>query len=154
CDLLETWQQNKKAELAGGHWLRSLRPPNIHLGSPLRAVLSAGSVNSVAVSPDGLRLASGSYGTVRIWDIESGVELQTLKGHRGAVNGVVFAPDGKRLASGSDDLTIRIWDAENGAELACLCGHQEKITSVVFSPDGKRAASGSDDNTLRVWDME
>jgi len=71
-------------------------------------------VLSVAFSPDGKRIVSGSYDkTLKIWDAVSGEELQTLKGHRDPVLSVAFSPDGKRVASGSSDLTVRIWDISN-----------------------------------------
>ena len=68
-------------------------------------------VNSVAFSPDGRTLASGSADhTIRLWDVRTGRELQTLTGHRNIVNSVSFSPDGQTLASGSYDSTIRLWD--------------------------------------------
>ena len=66
-------------------------------------------VNSVVFSPDGKRVASGSWDiTVRLWDAESGEAVVMLEGHRDYVNSVVFSPDGKRVASGSDDKTVRL----------------------------------------------
>ena len=68
-------------------------------------------VLSVAFSPDGSRIASGSYDkTVRLWDASSGQELAVLRGHEGSVWSVAFSPDGSRIASGSADGTVRLWD--------------------------------------------
>ncbi len=84
----------------------------------------AGAVWSVAFSPDGQRLASGSNDkTVKIWDSATGKELFTLKGHAGRVMSVAFSPDGQRLASGSNDQTVKIWDSATGKELFSLKGH-------------------------------
>ena len=59
---------------------------------------------SVAFSPDGTRLASGSGDeTVRLWDVETGEEIATLRGHEHFVYSVAFSPDGTRLASGGPD---------------------------------------------------
>ena len=69
------------------------------------------SVCSVAFSPDGTRLASGSDDqTVKLWDVRSGELVRTLSGHTSSVRSVAFSPDGTRLASGSDDQTVKLWD--------------------------------------------
>ncbi|KNB06131.1 hypothetical protein FOXG_06947 [Fusarium oxysporum f. sp. lycopersici 4287] len=111
------------------------------------------SVNSVAFSADGQRLASGSIDkTVKIWDAATGAYIQTLEGHAASVNSVVFSADGQRLASGSDDKTIKVWDAATGACLQTLEGHRNSVRSMAFSADVQRLASGSDDKTIKVWD--
>ena len=83
-------------------------------------------MRSVAFSPDGSahRLGQSTTDTLRIWDAESGAELQRLTGHEGFVTSVAFSPDGRRIVSGSRDRTLRIWDAETGAELQRLTGHK------------------------------
>jgi WD40 repeat protein/tRNA A-37 threonylcarbamoyl transferase component Bud32 len=108
---------------------------------------------SVAFSPDGGRLASGSWGhAVKIWDVATGKELFTLNGHTGVVWGVAFSRDGRRLASGSEDGTIKVWDAANGHELLTFQAHTRSIWSLAFSPDGSRLASASDDLTVTIWE--
>lgn len=58
-----------------------------------------GSVYSVAISPDGSKIVSGSWdNTIRIWDINSGSELRVLKGHEARVNSVAISPDGSNLS--------------------------------------------------------
>jgi WD40 repeat protein len=114
-----------------------------------------GPVYSVAFSPDGQRLASGSEDqTVKVWDASTGQEERTLKGSADDVCGVTFSPEGKRLASASDDGRVKVWDAQTGRETLILRGHTSVVTSVAFSPDGKRLASGSWDKTVRVWDAQ
>jgi serine/threonine protein kinase len=105
---------------------------------------------SVAYSPDGARLATGSHdGTVKIWDARTGQELLTLKGHTAEVSSVAYSPDGARLASASGDGTAKVWDARTGRELLTLKGHTAAVSSVAYSPDGARLASGCDDNTAK-----
>ena len=119
-----------------------------------------GAVSTLAFSPDGKTLASGSDDrTIRVWDVESGKEKAVLTGHSEPVRTVVFSPDGKTLASGagarsSSDRSIRLWDAESGKEKAQITGHGDSVMCVRFSPDGKTLASGSWDKTIRLWDME
>jgi WD40 repeat protein len=111
-------------------------------------------VSSIAYSPDGRRIVSGSDdGTIKVWDTERGCELRTLTGHAKAVPSIAYSPDGRRIASGSWDSTVRIWDAESGRALCIIKGDGE-VSSVAYSPDGRRIVSGSYDGTIKVWDME
>ncbi len=112
-------------------------------------------VNSVAFSPDGKKIVSGSDDrTLRLWDADTEEHLHTLTGHTNDVNSVAFSPDGKKIVSGSDDRTLRLWDADTGEQLRTITGHTSSVNSVAFSPDGKKIVSGSSDGTIRLWDAE
>ncbi|KIK62100.1 hypothetical protein GYMLUDRAFT_198501 [Collybiopsis luxurians FD-317 M1] len=121
----------------------------------LQAVLQkdTGIIRSVAFSPDGKRIVSGSFDcSVRIWDAETGEpQGQPLQGHTREVNSVAFSPDGKRIVSGSWDDSVRIWNAEAGEpQEQSLQGHTREINSVPFSPDGKRIVSGYWDDPVQI----
>jgi predicted NACHT family NTPase len=114
-----------------------------------------GTLFAVEFSPDGKLLATGGTdGVVRCWDVASGKELLTCKGHSSLVRSLAFSPNGEILASGSNDRTIRLWDCHSSECLQTLRGHSDMVRSVVFSPDGKTLASGSDDRTVKLWDCD
>ena len=72
-------------------------------------------VTSVAFSPDGLTVVSGSSDEkIKLWNVETGQEIKTLVGHVNDVTSVVFSPDGKTVVSGSWDNKIKLWSVETG----------------------------------------
>jgi hypothetical protein len=111
-----------------------------------------GWVGSVAWSPDGNQLATGSAdGKVRLWDVQTGTELKQLTGHKDSVACVRISPDGKLAASGSYDHTALLWDLASGSMRHRLTGHRGVVMSVAFSPDGKQLATASIDRTIKLW---
>jgi WD40 repeat protein len=103
---------------------------------------------------DGSQVLSGSNDrTLRLWDVATGTEIRTFKGHSDDVRSVAFAPDGSQVLSGSDDKTLKLWDVATGMEIQTFTGHSDNVTSVAYSPVLLMALSGSDDKTLKLWDL-
>ena len=111
-------------------------------------------VRSVAYSPDGLHIISGSYDhTIRIWGARTGAKVGSpLEGHTDKVSSVAYSPDGRNIISASADRSIRAWDAESGTATGKpLEGHTHTVRSIAYSSDGRHIVSGSSDNTSIVW---
>jgi WD40 repeat protein len=114
----------------------------------------------VAFSPDSQRLASaGLDKMVRLWDVTTGQEVLTLRGHADLVGRVLFSPDGQRLASASADGMVRVWDASPFGESAdrrilTVCEDGGAIYGLTFSPDSRRLASAGSDNAVKIRDAE
>lgn len=156
---LEAYRLGAEIPDTRGNILANLNSPNLLAFSNAHT----DTVKTVAVSPDGRIVASGSYDdTIIIWDIfsdpNSPKQLSKLSGHTNGIESVAFSPDSQILASGSDDNKIILWDISNPESPepfgSPLEGHTDLVWSVAFNPDGQILASGSVDNTIILWDVE
>ena len=110
-----------------------------------------GTVNKIALSPDGHLLVVASSVGIYLYDARTLEEVRFIETNIW-VNSVAFSPDGQTLASGAGDGTVRLWRVADGALLRTLAGHTGWVESVAFSPDGQTLASaGSGDGTVRLW---
>lgn len=111
-------------------------------------------VRSLAWSPDGNQLASGSWdGTAFILEINSKKPSRLMQEYS-SINSIAWSPNGKWLATGSHDWAVRVWDAASKQLLATFEEQRSFIFSVAWSPNSQRLASGSSDGTVCIWDMD
>ena len=155
---------------------------DLTMGNILRTLYGhTSNVNALAVSPDGKLLASGSGdindqrdlgaftqggvvggsedNTVRIWDVQTGKQLQVLRGSELPVGAVAFSSDGKVLAStgffSNGTTSVVLWDAKTLTRRGRpLGGNDGEITSLAFDPGGQTLASAGHHGTVVLWDVE
>jgi WD40 repeat protein len=141
----------------GSLWMCPLQSNLIPPGGPLVRTLEGhtGSVNAVAVTPDGRFAVSASNdGTLKVWDIEKGETVRTLEGHTGSVSAVAVTPDGRFAVSALGDGMLKVWDIEKRETVRTLEGHTGSVSAVAVTPDGRFAVSALGDGMLKVWDIE
>ena len=141
--LYKTFHDKETFPWIAGGFEKAWSPLQMQLRGHLDGVLS------VAFSPDGTRIVSGSLDrSVRIWDVASGEEVcPPLLGHHLSVTSVAYSPDGKQIVSASFDGTVGVWDVRTGAVLCVRPVPAGWVNSACFSADGKRVISGSEIQT-------
>ena len=139
--------------------LTRLPPPDFLLDRTLKG--HTGWVTGVAFSPDGQRLASGSWDqTLKFWEVSTGEQLSTVGRKMKEVQAIAFSSDGRWLATENSANSVSLRDAVTGQEIRTLPSDRPLgplgsnwVYSIAFSPDGKWLASGIDDKTVRLWDV-
>ncbi len=116
----------------------------------------ADTINAVAFSPDGQRLATGGDDHVfKLWDIPLKQHIATLEHivdrSRSQVKAIAFSPDDKRLATAGVD--VKLWDVRTREEITTL-QHGRWVFALAFSPDGQFLATGDETGQVNVWDVQ
>jgi WD40 repeat protein len=88
-----------------------------------------------------------------VWDVHTGEERRTLRGHTDWVNGCAISPAGEYIISASWDKTLKVWDVATGEERRTLRGHTGRVHGCAINSAGDIIVSASNDGTLKVWDM-
>jgi WD40 repeat protein len=135
-------------------------PPHVERVLGIARMRHGSGVTSIAYSPDGSMIVSGSGnltqhepGEVKIWDLGNGRVLRTYRGSKDPVRAVAWSRDGKWIAStaGND---IHVWEPGSGKLKVTLKGHEKPVGALAFHPDSNVLASGGDDPAVRLWDIE
>ena len=126
-----------------------IRITDVSTGKELETLMEKGVPWALTFSPDGKTVAFGTWTTIWLWNLETGVKLDipfNVNGLAPGVQHLVFSPDGKKLVSGTSGDEVQMWDVETGDALASFTEHNPKrevITALAFSSDGALLAVGS-----------
>jgi WD40 repeat protein len=160
-DLQPTFEHNEDGYFISftstGNSLAVARGDHVYLFDPQSGQRTAklsehwGGVRSLAATPDGDYLASGSLDrSVVLWDLRSGMALRVLEGARGMTESIGLSSDAQIVAAGSNEGDVLIWNGQNGELLHHTRIPDRRPFRVAVSPDGKVLAVGTDQ--LRLYD--
>jgi len=111
-------------------------------------------VSSVAISPDGTAVASGSLlKTFSVSNMQDGNSVYRKVEHTEAVTVVAWSEDGKIVATGSADATVKLWHAQTGALLHTIRQVRGTVTALAFSHDNRYLAVAGVDLSIRVFSL-
>jgi WD40 repeat protein len=142
---------------AGGH----LKLWDVATKKEARHMKHDGAVMSLAFSADGKTIASGTYevvakahvGVVKLWKVENGELLRTIKGYKGEIYAVALSPDGKLVVWAGYDSIVKVSDTSSGKEINVLkLTESDSVRSLAFSPDGNTLAVASAGG-FHLWDV-
>jgi WD40 repeat protein len=116
------------------------------------AITRPHSFRSVAISPNGKLLATGSTDHVaRVWDAVAGRKLLKLPHHPSEVHFVLFSSDGRTLATAAGP-HVRLWNLPGGELRLLLQGEAKQVNALAYSPDGRLLLGAGNDKTVKLWD--
>jgi eukaryotic-like serine/threonine-protein kinase len=101
-----------------------------------------------------LAVSTARDASIRLWDIDAGIEVRKFVGHVGQVWWADVSPDCRQILSCGADKTVRVWNLQTGKQVRKMVGHTDGVTFALFLPDGRRAVSCGHDKTVRLWDTQ
>lgn len=134
-----------------------------HTLYPRTSSLERSQIVALAVTPDGRHaISAGLNARLSVWDLATGQEIYTLKGHKSHATQLATTPDGRCAISAagttygpySPDNSLKIWDLEQGKERLSFTGHQSNVMALAITPDGQHAISSSWDRTVKMWRLD
>jgi len=157
-----TWYHASAATVAHSHFIYA-----IGLSDGTVQIVTAGgevtqrihaqdsAVTVLALSQDDRILASagGPNGIVKLWSLDSGDQLATLRGHSGAIDSISFSPDGAFVLTTSEDGTAKLWLRETGVLVASVSAGAAAIQHAAFAPNGDSVVIGASDGRLYLWPL-
>jgi WD40 repeat protein/serine/threonine protein kinase len=131
----------------------SVRLWDAKTGQTRRVFRHARRATCLAFSPDEKQLAVGSEDTtLTIWDIQTGLEFATYRGHTRAISAVAFSADGRQVHSLGDDRLVKTWDATRPPEARVL-KEGRGANHATLSADGRLVAAAVYSDVY-VWDAD
>jgi WD40 repeat protein len=108
---------------------------------------------AVAFSPDGRMLATGST-FIKLFDLETGLQIRTLRRDSGILKALAFSPDGKTLISSGLSQRIELWNVFTGKLISEFVTHAYAVNALAFGKDGKSFVSGDRGKTIQFWNAD
>lgn len=108
-------------------------------------------ITDVVFTPDGQSfVTSGSDMTIRFWNLASGFEYLTLRGHKTPVNALDITRDGEFIISAASSKEVILW-RKSGALVRRIQAHDSTVNDVAFHPSGELFATASSDGKVKLW---